>query len=204
MSTACALFSIVYSFIDIVNQKMYVGTSQSAYYFGFFDRSCAYFIGCSVALASLKSPKPQQPKPEIKVETNLQHNQQFTDLQTKLNYQVKPEKTSNAVKNKEIKQSKNMRCVYIVGFISLVVIIASFVTMNRYFQMGNDSKPYGIYVSALQTVFGKIFFVSSVMILLIVLCRYFENFPKAIANNAVIQLIGNLSFSMYGWHYIML
>ena len=52
--------------------------------------------------------------------------------------------------------------------------------------------------------FGKLVFVTSIMMLLISVCKTNEDFPKMIANNAVIQVMGNLSFSIYGWHYIVL
>lgn len=76
--------------------------------------------------------------------------------------------------------------------------------MNMYFQIGNDTHKLGKFVNMCWLNFGKLIFVTSVMVMLIQLCSYNENIPKAIANSAPVQLIGNLSFSMYGWHYLIL
>ena len=59
-------------------------------------------------------------------------------------------------------------------------------------------------MNALWLTFGKLVFVTTVMLLLISVCKTNKNFPKMIANNAMIQVIGNLSFSIYCWHYVVL
>ncbi len=77
--------------------------------------------------------------------------------------------------------------------------------MHYYFQQGYPKDNVkSLTLNALWLTFGKLVFVTSVMLLLISVCKTYENFPKMIANNAVIQVIGNLSFSIYCWHGIVM
>lgn len=76
--------------------------------------------------------------------------------------------------------------------------------MNMFFNFGSDFSRVGKLANIMWVTFGKLIFVTSVMVLLINICKTNESIPKAIANCASIQLIGNLSFAMYGWHYIVI
>jgi len=73
-----------------------------------------------------------------------------------------------------------------------VIVVTNFVILHYYFQAGRlPGTVSSLFVNALYTTFGKIIFVTAVMILLLTVAQVFEEFPKRIANNSVIQLIGN-------------
>ena len=94
--------------------------------------------------------------------------------------------------------------IFIIGFICFIMICTSAVLMHYFFQVGhpaNNVKNHTL--NALWLTFGKIIFVASVMLGLISLCQSNKAFPQMVANNASIQLIGNLSFSIYCWHFIV-
>jgi peptidoglycan/LPS O-acetylase OafA/YrhL len=94
---------------------------------------------------------------------------------------------------------------WVVGGVCLCLIILSACLMHYYFQQGYPKDNVkSLTLNALWLTFGKLVFVTAVMLVLISVCKTYENFPKMIANNATIQLIGNLSFSIYCWHYIVL
>jgi peptidoglycan/LPS O-acetylase OafA/YrhL len=92
----------------------------------------------------------------------------------------------------------------VVGAVCLCLIIILACLMHNYFQLGYP-KDYvkSPTLNALFLTFGKLIFVATLMLLLISVCKTNENFTKMIANNAVIQVIGNLSFSIYCWHFIV-
>lgn len=104
--------------------------------------------------------------------------------------------------DKEVrKPERDNTCITaLIGIVSIGIIVASFYLMNKYFQAG---RPFvtSQFWNMMWLVFGKVIFVLVVMIFLISLSYTFKKFPKFIANNAAIQLICNLSFSMYIVHY---
>lgn len=181
------LFSIIYSFVQLIQEKIYFGTNDHNYYFSWIDRMGIYFIGCSFALCTLTDQK-SEPKKDTNFDENSQDKKQTVNIDTQLDYEIKPKVTLNTKKTNFIKKQKG---VYILGSISLIIVVSSFVIMNRCLQDGHDTKSFGIYTNAIYKVFGKILFVLSVMMLLIAICKYSENFQKAISNNAITQLIAN-------------
>ena len=158
-------------------------------------------MGCAAAIMTLKTksdkPKSAEPKSEVKIDIN-------ESLDDFLGYELRPKRTQHSKKTILQRKEKNKKRVYFIGFISTAVIATSFILMNLYFQLGRDTDSYNEIWNVLWLVFGKIIFTIALFAFLINVCVIFDKFPKAIANNYMIQLIGNLSFCIYGWHYNLL
>jgi len=103
--------------------------------------------------------------------------------------QVRPERTEESKKN--YKKSLKMRTT-LIGFFSFAYVVASFLVVHYYFQLGWPiDKVNSLTINALYLTFGKMFFVVTVMAMLIAISQTYKSFSKTIGNNCVIQLIGN-------------
>merc|ERR1712194_432117 len=168
------------------------------YYFNVLSRSCVYFMGVMVALVMLPgaNPKPANQTPVVN---------NSTVMNVDLGYEVRPSVTQHSKKKSEQKKKSSQLTTWAVGGVSLTLIIISAVCMHYFFQNGYP-KDYvkSLTLNAMWTTFGKLVFVTTVMLLLISVCKSYKSFPKMIGNSAPIQVIGNLSFSIYAWHYLVL
>jgi peptidoglycan/LPS O-acetylase OafA/YrhL len=174
------------------------------YYFNVLPRACVYFMGVTVALVML-APENKKPTRAPAVNNSTTVPQVSVGPNSDLGYEIRPAVTEHVKKQAQQKIESAQMTTWVVGGICLCLIILSACLMHYYFQMGYP-KDYvkSPTLNALWLTFGKLVFVTTVMLLLISVCKTNENFPKMIANNATIQVIGNLSFSIYCWHYIVL
>jgi peptidoglycan/LPS O-acetylase OafA/YrhL len=190
------------------------------YYFNLWARSCVYFIGVLVALLIPGAPaKPAAPKVETKatvsVNQDLEHvgfastrvrseTQVRNSSSESLPYEIRPKETENSRINQEKKiESGNVRTFWI-GFVCVALLVFSAWSMHNYFTIGRPEDGIPLWVSSLQTNFGKVIFVTIVMVLLMSICNTNKAFPIMIANNATIQLVGQVSFGIYCWHQALL
>jgi len=174
---------------------------------------CVYFIGTAVAIIGWKPPKKDGKKsagnkPQVKQSNTHLTTPGLTtpedSLRASLNYDIRPKETITSRRKKGMIKKLQEKTSLILGIVSFVIIAASFALMNMYFQIGCDFSRVSTTLNALWLTFTKIIFTTAVMVMLIQICKTNERIPKAIANNSVIQLISNLGFSMYGWHYVIL
>jgi peptidoglycan/LPS O-acetylase OafA/YrhL len=174
------------------------------YYFNVLPRACVYFMGVTVALVML-APENKKPTPAPAVNNSTTVAQVSVGPNSDLGYEIRPAVTEHAKKQAQQKIESAQMTTWVVGCVCLCLIILSACLMHYCFQIGYP-KDYvkSPTLNALWLTFGKLVFVTTVMLLLISVCKTNENFPKMIANNATIQVIGNLSFSIYCWHYIVL
>jgi peptidoglycan/LPS O-acetylase OafA/YrhL len=121
-----------------------------------------------------------------------------------LPYEVRPTDTESGRRAKEKKiEAGNVRTFWI-GVVCLALLVFSAWSMHYYFQIGRPTDGIPLWVSAMQSNFGKVIFVTIVMVLLISICNTNPAFPRMIANNAMIQLVGQVSFGIYCWHLAVL
>jgi len=170
------------------------------YYYSWINRACVYYIGCAVGILTLKNPSTKPKKEEEKVDI-VAPNESAAKEKLKLGYDILPKNSGHSKKSKVERRNKMQKKVYIIGIISFAVIAASFILMFKYFQLGYDTHQNHQIYNTIWLVFGKIIFTIALFACLINMCLVFQKFPKAIANNTTIQLIGNVSFCLYGWHY---
>lgn len=131
---------------------------------------------------------------------------QIIDVSEDKNYEAedvekiaKKEVFAKKVRNNKKKLGK------IMALISIVLLISMTLILHYYFQCGLGAKYVNsIWLHALFITFGKLVFVLSTMILLNTIVKIWKDVPYFIANNAIIQIIGNLSFAMYLYHYTMI
>lgn len=177
---------------------------NNEYYFFWPCRMCVYFMGSAVGIITTKPAGRTNKRVETAIPVNKLNTPDQSFLNTTQNYEIIPNKTYCSIKIDRTKKQHTSNTNYILGITSGLIVVLSFILMNQIFQVGNDLEKAGRLLNALWLTFGKIIFVVAAMILLIQICKTNPRIPKAIANNAPIQQIGNLSFSMYGWHYIVL
>jgi peptidoglycan/LPS O-acetylase OafA/YrhL len=207
LSVGLVILSCTYSMWTAISFPIYGTITDpnriSKYYFNVLSRSCVYFTGVTVALVMLdaENKKPTQAPAVNNITTvpkvSVGPNEHW-------GYEIKPSVTEDSKKRAQQKLESAQMNTKVLGAVCLCLIILSAYVMHYYFQMGypidNVKSPI---LNALWLTFGKLVFVITVMLLLISVCKTYETFPKMIANNAVIQVIANLSFSIYCWHYIV-
>jgi peptidoglycan/LPS O-acetylase OafA/YrhL len=173
------------------------------YYFNPLARACVYFCGTTVALMTLPSDKPA-PKPQVTTNRPDQVTPKVI-VGTGNDYEVRPTETEHSKISKTRRVGAAKGKLFLIGAVCLVIVLGNFYILHYYFQIGRSPTLVpSLLLNALYTTFGKIIFVTAVMALLITISHVNKEFPKTIANNATIQLIGNLSFSIYCWHYAIL
>lgn len=200
--TVSCIYTMIVSFqydmiFDLRNMSF-----NNDYYYLWITRCCVYYIG---SLAALLTMKPDQKKGEpSKADSKETKTNRSTKQITNLKYEIVPEKPKNSIENLKISKSKRKSQACMIGTISFIIVVTSFILCRFWFQAGYNLHNYSKLVNALWITFGKILFVPASMMLLIKICQTFKSIPSAVANNATIQFIGNISFSIYGWHYCVL
>jgi peptidoglycan/LPS O-acetylase OafA/YrhL len=186
------------------------------YYFNLWARACVYFIGVLVALLIPGAPaKPAATKVETRPTVSANPNPEHVGFAStefrcetpsknssgeSLPYEVRPTETENGRRNQEKKiESGNVRTFWI-GIVCVALLVFSAWSIHNYFAVGRPEDGIPLWVSAMQSNFGKVIFVTIVMVLLISICSTNKAFPTMIANNAMIQLVGQVSFGIYCWH----
>jgi peptidoglycan/LPS O-acetylase OafA/YrhL len=208
LSVGLVIASCTYSMWTSISFPIYGNISDPnwmvKYYFNVLSRACVYFMGVTVALVMLPSEN-QEPTPAPAVNNSTIVAQVSDGPNPDMGYEIRPAVTEHAKKQAQQKVESAQKNTWVVGGVSLCLIVLSACLMHYYFQLGYPKDHVkSLTLNALWLTFGKLVFVTTVMLLLISVCKTNENFPKMIANNAMIQVIGNLSFSIYCWHYIVL
>jgi len=121
-----------------------------------------------------------------------------------LPYELTPTVTATTKKAQVKRKEAAITKTFWMGVVSLAVLVFSWWSMYTYFVVGRANDLVPVWVMSIQTNFGKIIFVTVVMLLLISICSAVESFPKMIANSGSIQLVGQVSFGIYCWHLLFL
>lgn len=198
------------------------------YYFNLWSRCCVYFIGVLVALMMLKpsapvkasapAPRPQAGGTETPTDAKIKFGstvvggsrfpsglRQGSGLTApSLPYDLTPSETETSRKIREQKQEARIMGTFWIGVLCLGTLIFSAWSLHYYFQLGRDQSGIPLWVASIQTNFGKMIFVTIVMVLLMSVCDAIKSFPKMIANSGSIQLVGQVSFGIYCWHLAVL
>jgi peptidoglycan/LPS O-acetylase OafA/YrhL len=84
------------------------------------------------------------------------------------------------------------------------MIVVHSILLHYYYQYGVDQSGNNLWASSLFITFGKFIFLGPLMLFLMQMTKNFGDFSKYIANSATIQFLGNMSFTMYLGHFIVI
>lgn len=195
----CGLVSLVWTFIvGYKDNVTYINlfdpnqTWSTYYYTSAPQRSVIYYIGAIFAYlttgAAKKKPAPV-PVASSEKESAKEANEE------PLNDEAQKERK----KKRRIAKIKMMQNIYLA--IGLAVIVGMTLLLHYVFQYGRDVPALGKLKNGLFIAFGKIVFVIGMMTVLLILGFKFKSFGNYVAKSTVLQLIGNLSFPMYLFHF---
>ena len=199
IGVTCGLItaSIGWGMYILYVNKCAFGENWGVYYVDWRCRGCVYFLGCLMSQMSLKPVNILSKKRAPLLENQGQDASQVTQQAPV----AKPESKSKA---KGGMSKKAVMISVLIGLGSFIIIATHTYLLHYYFQHGRDQAKNNTWASTIFISFGKFFFVGSVMLFLIMLCKNIKALPNFIANNSVIQFLGNLSFTYYLCHIVVI
>lgn len=173
--------------------------SMNEYYYAkSYLRGNIYYMGCLVSYMTMKGPRrPKKPEVAEGLEQPL----------------LNPEETAEKERLEKIRKSKKkkkqIKMAKMIGNIALVcgVVFMALDTLALHykFQWGRPSKTDTSHTSHVMFItFGKVIFVVSFMAILMPIAARFKAFGTFIAHNRLLQLIGNVSFGGYLYHFTVI
>jgi peptidoglycan/LPS O-acetylase OafA/YrhL len=184
-------------YILYTNKCEFGGGNWGVYYVDWRCRGCVYFLGCFMSQMSLKPVNILRKKRIASEENQGQDAPQVTQ-------QTPDAKPESKPKAKGGMSQKAVMISVLIGLGSFLIIATHSYLLHFYFQHGRDQSKYNPWYNTIFISFGKFFFVGSVMLFLIMLCKNIKALPNFIANNSVIQFLGNLSFTYYLCHIVVI
>lgn len=202
----CGAFSLGYTYYRGYDKEMYYfnpndpnDTMNQYYYTDTISRSVIYYLGCLFAYMTMKPEK----KKGKHVEGEAKHTEGDTHKNEKHTGDLKEDLVhDDAKKHKKRRSARKMQLIFfIIGFtlFSGVTLI-----LHYYFQWGRDVMHMNRFWTMSFLAFGKFFFIIGLMLVLLITSFRFKGFGEYIGKNRLIQLIANLSFTMYLFHFPIL
>src|SRR3990167_2234151 len=166
-------------------------TMNTYYYTNVLDRGAIYYVGCIFAFMTAGKKKPKKPHaPEQAANPDAPLDQALIEEQAK-----KDERR----KRKKLAIIRKIQLINFVIGASFVIFISCI--LHYYFQWGRNVMKLSVFSNTIFLAFGKIFFVMGIIIALMVIAFRFKGFYEYIAHNRLLQLIANMSFTMYLIHF---
>lgn len=171
------------------------------YYAKSYLRGNIYYMGCLVSYMTMKGkrrPKKKKPQPEGEgLQESLLNQQEIAEKERQEKFkQVRR-------KNKKRKAAKLMGNIALVG--GLIFMTLDTLALHYYFQWGRPSKKdVSLFNHVMFITFGKVIFVVSFMAILMPIAAKYKAFGNFIAQNRLLQLIGNVSFCGYLYHFTVI
>jgi peptidoglycan/LPS O-acetylase OafA/YrhL len=163
-------------------------TMNTYYYAKSPQRAAMYYIGCLFAYMTMKDDSKKKPK----------HHE---EAHAELNEEEKKEKLlqDERRKKRKIAAIKLQQNIYFA--VALTGLVGITLLLHFKFQWGRNVADLGTTANVLFITFGKVVFVLSFMTVLLIIGFRFKGFGAYIAKNRLLQLVANLGFSMYLFHF---
>ena len=198
MCLAACLVSIGYTYIQgykhdvyYLNPKDEHDTMNNYYYADTIQRSVIYYIGCLFAYMTMKPDKKKEKVADGDADKAGKKTED--ELKEDLLHQEKKKK------HKKRKATKRMQFIFfLIGFVALASVT---LVLHYVFQWGRDVMSLNRFWTMSFLAFGKVAFIIGLMTVLLVISFTFRGFGEHLAGNRMVQLIANLSFSMYLFHF---
>lgn len=181
----CTLLTIIVCYVkDIYWINFNDGSMNKFYYAKSYLRGNVYYIGSLVAYLTMRGGKKKKGKKSNKPK------KEFTEEQKK--------------KHKHKKKKRGKIILLIVFLVGSALMIGDTLMLHYMFQWGRDSKQYSHHLHVFFVTFSKIIFVGSFMAILMPISFTYKGFSKFIAGNRLIQLMCNVSFTGYLFHFVVI
>ena len=180
LASASTVYSLIATYVNKVpfaNTKEEDPIFQQDYYVQVYHRGVVYFIGCLYGLYTLKPRSPSGAKTASQAQADIEQ----------------------PLTGKE-KDANKRRYNYAKLAFFLSIFAALTVIFHYYFQCGRSPQKLPQSVVSLFLVFGKIAFTIGLIGAFITFNGIFTGFSTWIAQNRLIQLIANTSYSCYLFH----
>ena len=221
------IISIVWTYVQgYRNEVYYQGpgdpnqTMFKIYYIGTVERAVVYYMGCLFAYATAKPEKKAAAGGmEVKADTEAAGGDKANrkeGLEVELKVTVANKKDGPQVEllatkadrkfNEELIEAKDRKDATSTAFLILcftvgLILVAGVLSVLHYkFQLGRDVMNIDRFWTMSFLAFGKVVFVTGLLMILMAAVFGIEDFCKKIAGNRLIQLLANLSFTMYLFH----
>lgn len=184
LALLCTALTIIVCYWKNLHWLNYDDGKMNQYYYAkSYLRGNLYYLGCLVAYITSKDKGAKKkhkkaPKREYTEEEKEAH--------------------------KKKKKSRGKLILLIVFLVGSALMIADTLILHYMFQWGRNSKQYSHHLHVLFITFGKVIFVSSFMAILMPISFTYKGFSKFIAENRLIQLLGNISFTGYLFHFVVI
>jgi len=197
----CTIATIIVCYAKDIYFVNWNDQSMNVYYYAkSYLRGNIYYMGCMVSYMTMKGPRRPKKSKEDKSEgldEPLLSKEEKAELK-------KQEEEKNLRRKKRKKKVANM-----IGNISLVCglifMILDTLALHYYFQWGRESKKVASHFSHIMFItFGKAVFVISFMAIFMPIAAKYKAFGNFIAKNRLLQLIGNVSFGGYLYHFTVI
>jgi len=156
-----------------------------------------YYLGSLFAYATMKGPRNKKRKPRPDPTQIAADNPLATEEEKKRAVEWAESK------KKRKKKKANMK-LFIVFLVGSMLMLGITLSLHYMFQWGRDSKKYGHFAHVMFITFGKIIFVLSFMAILLPISFTYKGFGNFIATSKLLQLIGNISFPGYLYHFTVI
>ena len=193
MCTTLALASLVITFIEgfrhsyqYLNPKDQQQSMNTYYYAKSTQRAVMYYIGCLFAYMTQKDDAKKPKQPEKQEEGPI-----LTESEQKLLEERKKHRKMRAIRKMQLIN-------FVVGFAGLLGVT---LVLHYVFQWGRNVQNVATIWNVMFIALGKIIFVICFMMVLLVIGFRFKGFGKYLAENRLVQLVANVSFTMYLFHF---
>jgi hypothetical protein len=193
----CTIGTIIVCYVKDIHFLNWNDNSMNEYYYAkSYLRGNIYYTGCLVSYMTMRGPKRKKPEPEALEEPLL-------------NPEEVAEKKRIEEEKKARRKRKKKKAAIMIGNIALtcglVFMILDCLILHYYFQWGRPSKTDVSHFSHVMFItFGKAVFVVSFMAILMPIAARYKAFGAFIAKNRLLQLIGNISFGGYLYHFTVI
>ena len=195
LSAFCTGLTIYICYKDSIPWLNYNAPSKmnDLYYSKSYLRGNIYYLGAIFCYATTPMVR-RPPRPRAKSEWD----NPMLSLEEKLAIKRK------SSYKKSVNKQKFMIKLAVIGSIGFLVFATDALIMHYYFQWGRNSVDLGQFWNTMFITFGKVVFVVSFLAFLLSASAAFPAFGSFIANNRFIQLLGNIGFTGYLFHFTII
>ena len=180
-------------------------TMNTYYYADVLQRSSIYYVGCIFAFMTTKDKESQKKGPGKESVVTTEKGSTVGEAAKAPAGEKSPEEierdkeADERRKRRKLKLLRKIQLIYFAAGLAGLVFITCI--LHYYFQWGRRVQDLKEVWNALFITFGKFFFVLCFMTVLLMIGFRFKGFGDYIAGNRLLQLIANLSFTMYLFHF---
>lgn len=186
----CTILTVVVCYQkDLYWLNYYDNSMQKFYYSKSYLRGNIYYMGSLVAYLTMKGGKGKKGKKGKKKEEK-KPKKEYTEEQKK--------------KFKAKKKRKGRLMLLIIFLVCSTIMIVNTLILHFIFQWGRAKSNANHFSNVMFITFGKVAFIVSFLGILMPISFTFKAFGKFIADNRLIQLIGNISFTGYLFHFTVI